>query len=369
MKTYNYLILTLIVFYSFLNIAGLSRLEPVNTPRAYDPKTVKVLDTGFTNLVKNVGASFSQLQKTDRHVQITISAAGDCTIGTDVSFGYTGSFTEEADKSGYTHFFNNVRDIFASDDLTIVNLETTFTDSDKMAEKKFRFKGAPSYTAILQDGSIEAVNIANNHIYDYLDKGYEDTISSLKEAEIGYFGFENKYIVEIKGIKVGCLGYTGWNDNKSAKDRISKDIKELKEEGVAIIIVSFHWGNEREYKPNSIQKSLGRHAIDSGADLVLGHHPHVVQGIELYNGKSIVYSLGNFSFGGNRNPSDKDTFIFQQTFEFMNDAKLETSKTKVIPCSISSINTRNNFQPIPLEGDEADRVLKKIEDLSSMLSE
>ncbi|MFZ5354381.1 MAG: CapA family protein [Bacillota bacterium] len=318
------------------------------------------------NTVKAAGSGlFMRQNREDEVISITVSAAGDCTLGTDYAFGYSGSFIEEADKNGSTYFFKNVKHIFSADDLTIVNLETTLTDADKSADKRFRFKGPPHYTDILKAGSIEAVNIANNHIYDYLNKGYEDTMENLKNAEIGFFGFEHKYTVDIKGIKVGCLGYTGWNDSKSLKECIEKDIEELRKCGAKLVIVSFHWGTEREYFPCDIQKNLGRHAVDSGADLVIGHHPHVIQGIESYNGKNIVYSLGNFCFGGNRNPSDKDTFIYQQTFDFNKGMLTDTQKTKIIPCSVSSVKTRNNYQPTPLKGEEAERVLEKLSRISS----
>lgn len=113
--------------------------------------------------------------------------------------------------------------------------------------------------------------------------------------------------------------------------------------------------------------NLAHSAIDHGADLVLGHHPHVLQGIEVYNGKNIVYSLGNFCFGGNSNPSDKDTMIFQQTFTVQNGELVEDNVTNVIPCSLSSESGRNTYQPTPLEGEEKDRVMAKIEEFSAGL--
>jgi hypothetical protein len=308
-----------------------------------------------------------QLPEEEEIVTITINAAGDCTLGTDTSFGYSGSFPDEVKKNGYEYIFKNVKSIFGSDDLTIVNLETTLTNATAMASKKFRFKGSPDYTKIITSGSIEAVNIANNHIRDYLTKGYSDTVASLKNAGIGYFGYNNKYIKEIKGIRIGCLGYEGWNNNSSTKKAIKDDIAYLRKNGAKLIIVSFHWGEERKYYPNSIQKELGKYTIDSGADLVLGHHPHVVQGIQTYKGKNIVYSLGNFAFGGNRNPSDKDTFIYQQTFEFKNGQLLNTLKTNIIPCSVSSVKTRNNYQPTPLKGKEGESIISKIKNYSANL--
>jgi len=100
---------------------------------------------------------------------------------------------------------------------------------------------------------------------------------------------------------------------------------------------------------------------------VVGHHPHVLQGIEKYNGKYIVYSLANFCFGGNSNPSDKDTMIFQQTFTIQNQEVEKDDNIQIIPCSVSSESGYNNYQPTPAEGEEKDRIQEKIDQLSSGL--
>ena len=133
------------------------------------------------------------------------------------------------------------------------------------------------------------------------------------------------------------------------------------------MIVIFHWGNEKEEVPDTNQMTLGRLAIDEGADLVCGHHPHVLQGIEEYKGKNIVYSLGNFCFGGNSYPSDMDSMIFQQTFTIDQDGVKADNVTNIIPCSISSDYSYNNYQPTPAEGEEADRIMQKIEERSSWI--
>lgn len=301
--------------------------------------------------------------------EIMISTAGDCTLGTDETFGYSKSFLYEYEKHGedMTYFLRNVRNIFANDDLTLVNLETPLTTAVKKANKTFRFKGLPAFVNILKFGSVEAVNVANNHSYDYLKQGYNDTISYLKNARIGVFGLGNKFTTVIKGISVGVLGYEGWSNSSAAKAAIKKDIQGMRNSGVQIIIANFHWGIERKNYPNAVQKDLGRFTIDAGADLVVGEHPHVIQGIENYKGKYIVYSLGNFCFGGNKNPSDKDTFIFQQTFEF-NNGKRTGSKINIIPCSISSVKNRNNYQPTPLQGIDKNRVLDRLDKYSKGLN-
>ncbi|WP_084031582.1 CapA family protein [Anaerobacillus arseniciselenatis] len=302
-------------------------------------------------------------------VSITISAAGDVTLGGDDRYGYEGSFNQEAKREGLGHFVENIKDLFSKDDLTMVNLEGALTNATARKDKQFTFRGDPSYTEILTNGNIDVVNLANNHTLDFFQKGYEDTINHLKDAGVGYFGFENHLMTEIKEVKIGLLGYTGWYDSTTLRNQIKKDIDNLREEGAKIVIVNFHWGQERSYVPNQTQKSLGRYTIDSGADLVVGHRPHVIQGIEEYNGKFIVYSLANFMFGGNRNPSDKDTFVFQQTFHLIDGELTDEKEVKVIPFSVSSVSHRNNFQPTPLIGDEAKRVRQKIIDLSLDLNE
>lgn len=309
-----------------------------------------------------------QVKKYYEEISITISAAGDVTLGGDENSGYQGSFNQEAQKNGLDYFVKNIKELFKQDDLTMVNLETTLTTATVKAEKKFRFKADPSFTKILTQGNIESVNLANNHTFDYLQKGYADTVTNLKKANIGYFGFEHKYMKEMKGVKVGVLGYKGWSDSTAIRKQIKNDIQTLRKKGAKIIIVHFHWGEERSYTPNKVQKALGRYTINSGADLVLGHHPHVVQGIEEYNGKFIVYSLGNFMFGGNKNPSDKDTFVFQQTF-YLKDGKLTDKKEiNVIPFSISSVANRNNYQPTPMESTKANKLMQKLVQISKPIS-
>ncbi|WP_050180049.1 CapA family protein [Domibacillus robiginosus] len=298
---------------------------------------------------------------------ITISAAGDFTLGTDETFTYAGSFPDEAERNGLAHFTKGLDGIFQQDDVTTVNLETTLTEATEKAVKKFRFKGDPGYTQILTDAGIESVNLANNHIFDYLEQGYEDTKANLRAADIGFFGYDDSFVTEVKGVKVGALGYEGWADTAEIREQVEADIANLREEGVAIVVVHFHWGVERSYVPEQSQQTLARFAVDAGADLVVGHHPHVVQGIEEYNGKFIVYSLGNFMFGGNRNPADKDTYVFQQTFEIKDGKQTDQKEINVVPFSISSQTTRNDYQPTRLQGAEAERVMEKIIDVSNQI--
>ena len=340
--------------------------EPINEKRVdFLPEIRKGRQMVVLHVEEVFGGKFVEPEV----ISITISAAGDVTLGGDVRYGYEGSFNQEAKREGLGHFAKNIKELFSKDDLTMVNLEGTLTNETARKDKQFTFRGDPSYTEILTHGNIDVVNLANNHTLDFFQKGYEDTIKHLKESGVGYFGFENHLMTEIKDVKIGLLGYTGWYDSTTLRNQIKKDIDKLREEGAKIVTVNFHWGQERSYVPNQTQKSLGRYTIDSGADLVVGHHPHVVQGIEEYNGKFIVYSLGNFMFGGNRNPADKDTFVFQQTFHIIDGELSDEKEIKVIPFSISSVSYRNNFQPTPLTGTAAKNLKEKIIDLSKKISD
>lgn len=295
-------------------------------------------------------------------INISITAVGDCTIGYDTNFGYYKSFNEVYEQFGAEHFFSNVKDIFDNDDITVANLEGTFTNATIKREKAFNFKGPLEYVDILKKGSIEVVNIANNHIYDYNEIGYNETIETLNNANIEYFGFEKYYIFKKENINIGFAGIYCIEDKNCTK-KIDEAINYLKEQNVNTIVLSFHWGIERSYKQSSIQTYLAHYAIDSGAELILGHHPHVLQGIELYKDKYIVYSLANFSFGGNKNPSDKDTMIFKVDFTYKNQELKETI-IKIYPTSVSSIKNINDYKPTLLTGTEYERVMKKIEQSS-----
>ena len=306
----------------------------------------------------------------DSPVTLTISAAGDCTLGTDVNFDESTSFVAKYNEVGDPgYFLANVRDIFSSDDLTIANLEGTLTTGGERADKTFAFRGDPSYTQILTSGSVEAVNLANNHSKDYGLQSYQDTIANVEAAGIVSFGYERTALMEIKGIKVGLVGTYELAEGIGCREGMIDSINSLKAQGAQLIIASFHWGTEKEYYPDEVQKELAHGAIDAGAHLVLGHHPHVLQGIEKYHGRYICYSLGNFCFGGNAYPSDMDTIIFQQTFTIDQNGVKDDNVTNIIPCSISSDSDYNNYQPTPAEGEEATRIMQKIQKRSSWIKD
>ena len=303
-------------------------------------------------------------------VSLTLSVVGDCTLGTDETFDYDTSLNAYYENYGADYFLQNVKDIFSTDDLTIANFEGTLTDSDEREDKTFAFKAPASYASILTSGSVEAVNTANNHSHDYGEQSFNDTLAALDDAGIVHFGYDETAVMDVKGIKVGLVGIYELYDHLEREQQLKDNIAKVKADGAQLIVVIFHWGNETETVPDSNQTTLGRIAIDEGADLVCGHHPHVLQGIETYKGKNIVYSLGNFCFGGNSSPSDMDTMIYQQTFTIDADGVKKDNVTNIIPCSISSAayDGYNNYQPTPAEGDEATRILGKINERSSWIS-
>lgn len=322
---------------------------------------------------KEETAISEEMEKTTKRknktVSFTISAVGDCTFGTDENFAYEGSMPAKYDEVGdFNYFFENVKSVFEEDDLTIVNFEGTLTDSTTREDKQFAFKADKSYAEILTDGFVEAANLANNHSKDYGEQSYNDTMDALDEAGITNFGYDRVAIKKVKGIKVGLVGTYVLADGLGVKDSMEKNIQDLKDEGAQVIIASFHWGEEKAEYPNDVQVELAHAAIDAGADLVLGHHPHVLQGIEQYKGKNIVYSLGNFCFGGNMYSSDMDTMIFQQTFTLKGGKLQEDNVTNIIPCSISSVEDYNNYQPTPAAGEKETEILNKITQRSQGLS-
>jgi poly-gamma-glutamate synthesis protein (capsule biosynthesis protein) len=294
-------------------------------------------------------------------VSLLVSSMGDCTLGTDKNFSYSSSVNAYYSKNGAAYFFQNVKPILEADDLSIVNMEGTLTTSNTRMDKTFAFKGDAEFANILVEGSVEAANLANNHSKDYGEVSYTDTIAALDAAGIVNFGYDRIAVMEIKGIKVGLCGIYELGSGMGCATQLKTNIALLKQQGAQLIIVNFHWGIEREYSPNSTQTSLAHIAVDEGANLVIGHHPHVLQSIEKYNGVYICYSMGNFCFGGNSNPSDKDTMIFQQTFHFDENQELVPSdEINIIPCRVSAHTGYNDYCPTPVDGADAERVLGKL---------
>lgn len=321
---------------------------------------------GGDNALQSSGEAIEKTEPIER--KITVTCAGDCTLGTDSAFGGI-TLPVEVENQGYdySYFLKNVQPYFSTDDLTIVNFEGTLTTRGTREDKTFAFKGDPEYTKILTEGSVEAVTLANNHTRDYGQVSLEDTRKYLDEAGVVWFENLNTRVIDVKGVKVGLVGL--YSLNGTAEENLPKAMEQVKNNGAEVIIVQAHWGIEGNNYPGDDQISLAHSAIDMGADLVIGHHPHVLQGIERYKGRMIAYSLGNFCFGGNQNPRDKDTMIFRQTFTIDEEGNVNCDDYMVVPCSISSVSGRNNYQPTPAQNSERERIADKIEKFSDELGD
>jgi len=311
---------------------------------------------------------------------ITLTAAGDCTLGSDPRFSYGGSFHARfaAEGENHAYFLENVAPIFREDSLTFVNFEGTLTEAEARAEKTYTFKGPAHYAKILTAGDVEAVSLSNNHTYDFLEKGFADTKKALEAENIAYAYGEKTALFSVKPgeeavevqkgaekteteVYIGIAAFSVWYDGADVRANIQKAISALRERGADLVFVSCHWGLEGKNYPYEVQTAVGRYAIDAGADGVWGHHPHVLQGIETYKGKEIVYSMGNFCFGGNHNPQDKDCIIYQMEFETLDGKLTGAWESRIIPCRISSQDAFNDYKPTPAEGEKAKRIQKRME--------
>ena len=296
-------------------------------------------------------------------VSITITAAGDCTFGGCLKHDTYKVFKKYLDENGYDYFFANVRSLFEADDLTIINLEGPLTDVGTMTTKSgICFRGDPEWTAIMTGSSVELCNFANNHAMDMGEEGFNRTLKALDDAGIGYCAYQYVYHTTIKGVRITALGFDKWNN----KQPEVVEAVQRERANCDLLIVNFHWGREMHYEPMSDQKKMGRAIVDAGADLVIGTHPHVYGGVELYKGKYICYSLGNFCFGGNTMPKDQRCMMFQQTFQIDTDGSVTDGGINVIPCLVSGDPKRNDFQPYILGEKAGTTLLKNIRRYSNL---
>lgn len=279
-------------------------------------------------------------------VSLKLTFGGDCTFGRDRSAAYAASFDEMYDLKGANYFFSGIP-MFFDDDFTMVNFESTLTTADTPASKTFRFKGRPVYAGILPAGSIDAVTVANNHSLDYLQQGFDDTVKYLSPV-VAVSGYDALPIVTVKGVKIGLASNTGWSYDSTQQAFIRNAIRSLRARGADIIVFNYHWGVEKAYRSNATQQAIAHYAIDQGADLVIGNHPHVVQETETYHGKQIAYSLGNLVFGGNTNPADKNCLVYRELFTVNLDTRRIVAEThSAVPYRISSVSWRNDYHPVP----------------------
>jgi len=298
---------------------------------------------------------------------IRLTFAGDCTLGGMANIaGSAKSFGSMVERYGMDYPFAKLRQLFAADDFTAVNLEGVLSDQalDKEPGKRFHFIGHPSYAAILRLGSVECVNLANNHTFDYGLRGYADTKAALEEADIAYFGEDAVTVLEKEGIRIGFTGSL-FALGGSRRETLDRQLKALKSVGCQWIVHTLHGGEEYASMPTAHQRSAAQYAADNGVSLVVGHHPHVVQGMEMLGETPVLYSLGNCSFGGNFRPRDMDACILRVELSFC-DGQPNTMRMTLYPIRISGEKRSNNFQPVLLEGEDAERVMAKLRNSSSV---
>ena len=301
----------------------------------------------------------AETQPTEERFLLTF--AGDCTLGSNPTNYYADYGFIKTVGDDYAYPFANVIDYFTGDEFTMVNLEGPLCDTGYPVQKKHVFHGPTAYVKCLTENSVEAVTIANNHSMDYGASGYAATVDTLEAAGVPYVERDSTAVITTRsGLTIGLYAAVYY---KLDVEDMTAQIGAMRQQGVDLIIFAPHWGTEGTYHPTKEQEQVGHAAIDAGADIVFGSHPHVLQPIEEYGGGIIFYSLGNFSFGGNGAPEDYDTALVQQEVIRDADGTVHLGQLTVVPASVSSITGRNNFQPTPYEPgtEEYDRVLSKLD--------
>ena len=301
-------------------------------------------------------------------VDILLSLAGDCTIAADEKYhSMPESFigVMKAQGNDYSYPLALAQPYFANDDFTLVNLECVLTDRARLrnTDLYMNFRGPASYVNILTQGSVEGVSMSNNHALDYGTDGLLDCQANLSAAGVKWAYNNNYFTFERKGVKFAVFSfrryymevYYQWLEETIARVK--------QEENVDFVIVCLHHGEEYEAKHNNYdQTRFAHHAIDYGADLVVGTHPHVLQGIEVYKNRLILYSLGNFSFGGNNRPyaASIPTAVMQVNLTFRQNC-LESSQLTIYPFHATGTQPYSNYQPVPVSGAEAQEVMAIIQ--------
>ena len=295
----------------------------------------------------------------DNGDEILLSFIGDCSIGDSYQYKTTeASYHSVIDEKGYDWPFSLVSHYLRADDLTVANLEVVFTTRRNHSDKLYNLVGDPDHVNVLLSGGVDLVNTVNNHSMDFMQEGYKDSLKNLEEAGVSHFGSVNpgnKYghdnlsVQEIDGVKIGFVGFSYPQDSDQKK--IANRIKKLREEeGCELVIVSLHWGRETHMTPESWQITYAKKVIDAGADAIWGHHPHVIQPIQFYKGKPILYSTGNFTFG-TMSKVDPSTGIFQLAYEKTEEGKVQLKRLQVIPCETQG---SGDYRPFELT-DPAER--------------
>ena len=293
-----------------------------------------------------------------------LTFVGDCTLGSEeATRAQEGSFVSTIAREGYDWPFAYMQEIFQKDDLTVVNLEGVLSDSsaEENKQKTFRFRGPTDYVEILTRSGIDAVNLANNHTHDFGAQGYAATQAALTQAGVGFFGGAEHFIFEKNGVKIAFYGFAP-SDVTGNKQQIAEELARVKrEENVSAVVVTFHAGSEYSTGRIARQAEYAHFAIDAGADLVIMHHPHVLQGMEVYQNRSICYSLGNFAFGGNARVRSIETVVVDAALTFDEDGTYLGQQLTLYPANMSGTAPRNNYQPVLVSGKQAQAVMRAIQ--------
>ena len=284
---------------------------------------------------------------------IDISIAGDCMLASYKNQTIEGSFNEYTNNKTPDYFLSEVQSIFANDDFTIINLENVLTDNHLKEVAKdhspaYWYRSQTKNTEILKEGSVEIVSIANNHLGDYGEQGRKDTKEALDNAEIPWGWNDKTVYFEKDGFKIALICHGLWGEWQASE--IVSRIKEASEVS-DFQMVYYHGGKERIHTPEDWKIRASRKLVDAGADLVIGNHPHVLQPRETYNGVDIVYSVGNFCYGGSKRPENR-TIIYKLKLTLY-DGVLVSKEAEIIPCYVYTGNI-NNYQPDIIE-DQIDK--------------
>ena len=303
--------------------------------------------------------------------EYVISVIGDCTLASaqfiDASEHRSIEYHIQQD---YSYPFSFTREYFDADDLTLANLECTLSDVRLQSLEQFSFRAPAAYARILTEGGVDFVTTANNHMSDFGTAGEEFTYMALDEQQIPYGkDGESKLFTTESGLKVGI--YCAYNHLEPDPDQAEAAIRQLRADGADYVVCAFHWGKELVYKPFDAQVELAHRCIEAGADLIYGSHSHCLQPVEEYRDGLILYSMGNWVFGGSTAPTDMDTAIIQVHVKRFGDGTIRTDGYTAIPCCVSSRPVKenysgdnyNDYRPTPYtEGSGAyNRVLSKLD--------
>lgn len=286
-------------------------------------------------------------------VTIKLTFMGDCVIGgEEKSRKRENSFDSTVAEKGYDWPFSGVQHLLSNDDLSIINFEGVLQDDtrNRIDGRLHWFRGPTDLAHVLAEGNIELAGLANNHAKDYGNQGLNNTRLTLNQSGIDTFGYEQVLTRDIKGIRLGFGGIreTTWRHNRELP---SQEIEKLQDAGCDYIIYTIHAGKEYSNSQNELQQEMARSIIDAGADLIIGTHPHVVQGIEHYQDGLILYSLGNFVFGGNLKLTRFEGLIAQVELTFDQGSHQHTA-LNLHPVVTSGSRPDNDFRPIPATGED-----------------